>query len=61
MSEATYYRDATAVTARALETTGADFANGMNAGAACAPGLGIGIGVTDLADEPAQFTLLDQD
>jgi hypothetical protein len=57
-TDPTFYKDATSVTARALETTGADFVNGMNAGSACAPGIGINIagGAVDVS----HFSLEDQ-
>ena len=60
MSEAAYYQDATAVTARALENTVANFDNGMNAGGSCAPGIGINIEQGAVVGTPEQFTLLDQ-
>jgi hypothetical protein len=58
MTDPTFYKDATAVTARALEVPNADFLNGMNAGGACAPGLGINI--DGGAVDPEHFSLLDQ-
>ena len=61
MSEGTFFKDAISVTARALENTLASFVNGMNAGGACAPGLGINIGAGAIDGTPEQFTLLDQD
>jgi len=58
MADPTFYKDDTAVTARALETPDASFVNGMNAGGACAPGLGINI--DGGAVDTEHFTLLDQ-
>ena len=56
----TFYKDATAVTARALEVTTADFVNGCNAGGPCAHGIGIAIGQPLAEGSEEQFTLLDQ-
>ena len=60
-TDPTFYKDDTAVTARALETPDASFTNGMNAGGACAPGLGIDIDGGAVSGDPTSFTLLDQD
>lgn len=60
-TDPTFYKDATSVTARALEVPDADFVNGMNAGAACAAGLGINIAGGAVSGDPTNFTLLDQD
>ncbi len=61
MTDPTFYKDATATTARALETPNASFTNGMNAGGPNAPGLGINIAGGAVVGESQQFTLLDQD
>ena len=54
-----YFLDDSVVTTRAAEVTGASFANGMNAGGANAPGIGIGPGA-NAAGTVDQLTLLDQ-
>ena len=54
-----YFLDDSVVTTRGAEVTGASFANGMNAGGANAPGIGIGPGA-NAAGTVDQFTLLDQ-
>lgn len=54
----TFYKDATAVTARALETPEASFTNGANAAGSNAPGIGINIAGGEVS--PDDFTLLDQ-
>ena len=61
MTDPTFYKDATAVTARALENTVASFTNGMNAGGSNAAGVGINIAGGAVVGTAAQFTLLDQD
>lgn len=61
MTDPTVYVDGTARTARALENTGAAFANGMNAAASCSPGIGINIAGGAVDGRPSQFTLEDQD
>jgi len=45
---------------RAAEVPAADFDSGLNYGGSNAPGIGINIGVPNLAGTPEQFTLLDQ-
>ena len=60
MSEPTFLQDDAAVTARALEVVGASFANGMNLGGSCAPGIGINMLKGAVVGSPEQFTLLDQ-
>ena len=52
--------DDAAVTARALETTGANFDNGCNLAGSCAPGIGINMLKGAVVGTPEQFTLLDQ-
>ena len=61
MTDPTFYKDDTAVTARALEVTAASFTNGMNAGGTCAPGIGIDIDGGEVTGDPGEFTLLDVD
>ena len=61
MTDPTFYRDATATTARALETPNASFTNGMNAGGPNAAGVGINIAAGAIVGESQQFTLVDQD
>lgn len=56
----TYFNNPTTVAARALEVVAADFENGMNPGASCAPGIGINMGEGAVVGTPEQFTLLDQ-
>jgi hypothetical protein len=60
MGEPTVFQDDAAATARALEVTGASFANGMNLGGSCAPGLGINMNEGAVVGTPEQFTLEDQ-
>ena len=52
--------DDAAVTARALENTGADFDNGCNLAGSNAPGIGINMLKGAVVGTPEQFTLLDQ-
>jgi hypothetical protein len=59
-NEPTYFLDDSVVSTRAGEVPTASFANGMNAGGSCAPGIGIGENAANVAGTPAQFTLLDQ-
>jgi hypothetical protein len=60
MSNPSYYLNGTLVSARGSQVPAASFANGANAAASCAPGIGIGEGVTAVAGTLDQFTLLDQ-
>lgn len=60
MGEPTFFQDDAAQTARALEVTAASFANGMNLGGSCAPGIGINMNEGAVVGTPEQFTLLDQ-
>ena len=60
MGEPTVFQDDAAQTARALEVVGASFANGMNLGGSCAPGIGINMNEGAVVGTPEQFTLLDQ-
>lgn len=60
MTNPSYLLDETSVAARASEVPNASFANGMNAGASNAPGVGINAGVANIAGTDEQFTLLDQ-
>ncbi len=59
-SEATYFIDDIAQTAREAEVTAADFDNGMNLGASNACGIGINMNEGAIVGTPEQFTLLDQ-
>jgi hypothetical protein len=59
-SPATYFIDAAAQAARALETPLASFLNGMNLGGSNAPGIGINMLEGAVVGTPEQFTLLDQ-
>ncbi len=61
MGQPTIYQDSVAVAARASEVPLASFANGMNLGGSCAPGLGINMEEGEIVGTPEQFTLLDQD
>ena len=56
----TSFQDATAVTARKLQVTAADFDGGANNAASNAPGIGINIGAGAVVGSNEQFTLLDQ-
>lgn len=56
----TSFQNATAVTARKLEVTAADFDGGVNNAASNAPGIGIAVGQANAAGTDEQFTLLDQ-
>ena len=56
----TAFVNATSVTAREAEVTAADFDNGANAGAACAPGIGIATDVAGLTGATSGWTLKDQ-
>ena len=60
MSDPSYYLDGTLVSARESEVPDASFANGANAAASCAPGIGINEGEGVVVGDPQQFTLLDQ-
>jgi len=60
MSDPSYYLDGTLVTAREAEVPNANFDNGCNAAASCAPGIGINEGEGAVVGEPQQFTLFDQ-
>lgn len=60
MGEPTVFQDDAAATARALEVVGASFANGMNLGGSCAPGVGINMNEGAVVGSPEQFTLEDQ-
>lgn len=59
-SPATAFVDDTAVTARKLEVTGANFDNGMNVGGSNAPGVGVNMLEGAIVGTPEQFTLLMQ-
>ena len=61
MGQPTFFEDESAVTARALEVTGANWKNGVNYAGSCAPGIGINMGEGAVVGAPEQFTLLDQD
>ena len=60
MTLPTYFVDDVAVAARAIETPGASFANGVNIGGSNAPGIGINVLGGAVVGTPDQFTLLDQ-
>lgn len=60
MTTPTYTVDPTAVAARKLEVTAADFDGGVNSGGSFAPGIGINIGGGELTEDPDKWTLLDQ-
>ena len=59
-TDPTFYKDTVAVTARESEVPDASFTNGLNAGAACAPGVGIDIAGGAVSGDATSFTLLDQ-
>jgi hypothetical protein len=59
-SEATFFIDDVAVTARELEVVGASFDNGMNLAGSNACGIGINMNEGAVVGTPEQFTLLDQ-
>ena len=61
MTDPTYFTDDTALATREAEVPNAAFDNGMNAGGACAAGLGINIAGGAVSGDPTNFTLLDQD
>jgi len=60
MTQPTFFSDDVAVLARELEVPAANFDNGVNFGASCAPGIGININKGAVVGTPEQFTLLDQ-
>ena len=59
-SEATFFQDDLAETARAAEVPAASFVNGMNMGGSNAPGIGINMNEGAVVGTFNQFTLLDQ-
>lgn len=59
-SGVTSFQDATAVTARKLEVTAADFDGGANNAGSNAHGMGIAVGQANAEGSAEQFTLLDQ-
>ena len=61
MTSPTRFVDDSTVTTRKGEIPSADFDGGLNQGAACAPAVGINVGVANIAGSDNQFTLLDQD
>jgi len=60
MGEPTFFIDDTAVIARKLEVTAADFDGGANLAGSCACGIGINMNEGAVVGTPEQFTLLDQ-
>jgi hypothetical protein len=61
MTAPTCFIDTVAVTARKAEVPDpADWDNGANAAASCAPGIGINAGGGTIGGTPEQFTILDQ-
>tara|TARA_R110002020_G_scaffold169380_1_gene358532 strand:- start:45 stop:479 length:435 start_codon:yes stop_codon:yes gene_type:complete len=59
-SKPTFFVDDAAATALQARVPGADLNSGMFAGASNSPGIGINVGEGAIADEPQQFTVLDQ-
>ena len=58
-SDATFFQNQTAVTARKLDSPAADFDDGCNMAGSCAPGVGIGTGAGGVT--PPSWSLADQD
>jgi hypothetical protein len=61
MPQVSYFYDDSVIAVREPEVPDADWVGGVNVGGSSACGIGLNLGVADLAGTPEQFTLLDQD